>query len=119
MPQFGSPDTQRRKAWLTQVINDATQATQSVHQIADGPLMHARHTRELIVDRLSTGHGQGRGQGAKGCPGIAQKQAGLLHWRQPGAPLYLQLPGPGFFVYGFFIPGFFIPGFPSGFQRLG
>ena len=53
--------------------------------------MHARHTRELIVDRLPAGHGQRRGQGAKGRPGIAQKQAGLLHWRQSGATLDLQL----------------------------
>jgi hypothetical protein len=39
--------TQWRVARLAQVIDFAAQAAQGVHQIADGPLVHARHAAEL------------------------------------------------------------------------
>jgi hypothetical protein len=40
---------QRRKAVLTGVVDLATQLAQGVHQVADGPLVHARHAMQLGV----------------------------------------------------------------------
>ena len=80
-PQRGRAHTQGWVALVAQVVDDAAQFAQRVHQIADWSLMHALHALEGEVAAM---HGQGGGERTHGRPRVAhEKLDGLL---RPGAP---------------------------------
>ena len=64
-------DAQGWKAFRAQVIDGAAQWSQSIHQVSNRPLMHARHAAEF---KIATQHRQRGGQRTHGGSGIAQKQ---------------------------------------------
>ena len=76
---------QRRVARLAQVDDVAAQRAQGIDQVADRPLVHARHARQLEAPALRRGEQRQRGrQRTHGGAGVAEEQRGLRHW-QPAA----------------------------------
>ncbi|MCY1240214.1 hypothetical protein D9M72_530500 [compost metagenome] len=66
---------QRRKAFIAQVADHSAHLAQAVDQVADRPLMHARHARQLVASALQRQRG---GQRADRGAGIAHEELGRL-----------------------------------------
>jgi hypothetical protein len=76
---------QRRVAGLPQVGQRAAQGAQRIDQVADRPLVHARHAGQLEHTALGGGqHGQRGGQRSHRGAGIAQEELRLARL-QPAA----------------------------------
>ncbi len=73
---------QGRKARVAEISHVSAELAQPVDQIANRPFVHARHT---LQDVIATGQRQRRRQRAKGRPGVAQEELGLLDWKSAGA----------------------------------
>ena len=63
-------------AFITQVGDVGPQLAQAVHQVADGPLVHAGHALQQVIAACQ---GQGGGQGPESGAGVAQEQLRLPH----------------------------------------
>ncbi len=72
--QRGFANAHRREAVHTEVGDGATQLAQRVHQVSNGPLVHARYAVQLEV---ATQHCQRGRQGPNRCAGIAHEQVCL------------------------------------------
>ena len=87
--RFGN--AQRRKTRPPQLLNAAPQPPQRRHQIANGPLVHARHARQLM---LAAQQRQRRRQRPHRRARIAQKKPRGRRRRAPAQPLNQHLIGP-------------------------
>jgi hypothetical protein len=58
-------------------------AAQRIDQIADRPLVHARHARKAI---LAARECERRGEGPQGGAGVAEKELGFLDREGPPTP---------------------------------
>ena len=70
-------NAQRWKTVLAQVVDLTTELAQSIDQIADRPLMHARHALQREV---ATHHGQGGGQRTHRGTGVAHEKRNRFAW---------------------------------------
>ena len=71
----GRLDGQRRKTFVAEIADIGTELAQAIDQVADGPLVHARHAAEMV---FALAQGQHGGQRAEGGAGVAEEQFGLL-----------------------------------------
>src|SRR5215831_19561925 len=71
MAQGPREDFQRRESLLAEIANIAPDFEQRLDQIADRPLMHARHAREPVMPTIQS---ESCSQRAKRGAGIAEKQ---------------------------------------------
>ncbi len=69
-------DCDRREALVAQVVDARAHSAQAVDQVADRPLVHARHAGEPV---LAARHRQRRGEGTKRGTRIAEKQICFLY----------------------------------------
>ncbi len=77
---FGRRQFERRIALLAGVTDSAADLTQTIDQIADRPLMHARHTADFV---MPPGQCQGRRQRSDRRASIAHEQIALLDRKHP------------------------------------
>ena len=81
-------DVQRRIARVGRVLDVGPELAQGVDEVADRPLVHARHAGQAVV---AAAQRQGRGQRAEGRAGIAEEELGALD--REGAAGAGQAPG--------------------------
>ncbi len=75
-------DLQRRKTLIVQAFDIGAEFAQRIDQVADRPLVHARHPRQPV---LAPGQRQRRRQRAERGAGIAEKQLRLPDRKIPAA----------------------------------
>ncbi len=71
---------QWRKTIFALVVDARADATQRIHQVADWPLVHPRHTREAV---LAVGECQRCREWTEGGASVAEKEIGFLDWEWP------------------------------------
>jgi hypothetical protein len=81
-PQAGRPDVQRRIAGFFQIFDVGAQLGERLDQVADRPLVLARHALHAI---FAAGKRQGGGQRPEGGAGIAKKKLGISHRKAAAA----------------------------------
>src|SRR5437660_12924358 len=68
-------DGERREARLSPIVDARADRAQRVDEIADRPLVHARHAGDEV---LALGEGERRGEGPQRRAGVAEEEVGLL-----------------------------------------
>ena len=76
-------DGERRKALVGEIVDACAERAQRVHQVADRPLVHARHAREAVFAARKS---QRRGERPERGAGVAQEELGLLDGESASHP---------------------------------